>query len=97
MNRLGNSTLLASHHYFRSPPTKRMPEDGSSPGSMSAGIGLGLCSSNCPNDNTPEVDEPFFKVAFTAKPPGSHPEESVHRLSLPCVKPPDAMRSARVC
>src|SRR5437867_4935954 len=80
-----------------SPPTKRIPDEGSRLGSMMAGVGVELCSSNCPRDNTPEVDEVFFKVDFTAKPPESHPEGSVHRSWMPCGRRPDARRSVRVC
>src|SRR5438876_8539037 len=82
---------------FGSPPTKRIPEEGSRLGSIRAGVGVGLCSSNWTRDNTPEGDEFFFKVDVTAKPPESHPEGSVRRLSMPCVKPPDVERSVRVC
>src|SRR5438876_9115191 len=82
---------------FGSPPTKRIPEAGKSPGSMSAGVGLGLCSSNCPNDRTPEADEPFFKVGFTVKPPGWRPKGSVHRSWTLCARLPDARPSERVC
>src|SRR5438128_11073046 len=82
---------------FGSPPTKRIPEAGKSPGSMSAGVGLGLCSSNCPNDRTPEADEPFFKVGFTVKPPGWRPARSVHRSLMLCARPLGARPSAQVC
>src|SRR5438093_1729621 len=82
---------------FGSPPTKRIPEDGNNPGPMRAGVGAGLCSSNWPSDNTPEVEELFFKAGFTAMPPESHPARWAHQSWTSCVTPPDAEPSRRVC
>src|SRR5712691_80961 len=83
---------------FGSPPTKRMPLEGSNPGSISEGVGVGLCSSNWPNDTTPAVEErlPASDVGFIAKPPEWRPAIWVHRWWMLCGKRPDATRSARV-